>query len=552
VDNLSKKTEIYKRSLYEVEETFSETELWRVEKVLCSLDNSHYVRRTYRDDRRVLFEELKKINSPYIAQIREIFLTTDTIVIEDFVDGRSAADLMSDAKLTKKQTSQCARDVLSALETLHSNNIIHRDIKPENIIITPDGHAKLIDFGIARIYREYEPHDTEKFGTAGYAAPEQYGFGQSDARTDIYAFGVTLMKMCESCGLRGAVYAAAKRCARFDPQNRFKTATQALKYMNLRKSINLILPAAACFIIAAGCIFYSKGVKLASHIETAATKPAATAKKTNVQTMKKQTIKISVPQPLQKAQASPDIQVKTVIVQTKNFPKQTEKQGKGQITNENAKAQQTTEIVKQPTEKIEQEKTSSEIKTIGQKITGDITTGHQVDRMYVTPQPQPALMLDRHNGRNPQSGTIDIGGEKVTASAKLESANLSLSLSDTKGHKVNYIFKHESRATKDYPGTALDAEIMFCDLNNDGIKEIFPTVSDRKFLPMGGQEGYLVNDIAGWCITHSPQKGFTLSSTEITDDRPGQFKVKNKQIWRSLGLESYSLSKNNKLILHKY
>jgi serine/threonine protein kinase len=551
VDNLSKNTESYKLSLYKVEDTLSDSELWRVEKVICSLDNKHYVRRTYHDDRRVLFEELKKINSPYIAQVKEVFLTTDTVVIEDFAEGRSAADLITDKKLTKKQVRQCASDILYALESLHSHNIIHRDIKPENIIVMPDGHAKLIDFGIARLYRKDEPHDTEKFGTAGYAAPEQYGFGQSDARTDIYAFGVTLMKMCESCGLRGTVYAAAKRCARFDPQSRFKTAAQALKYMNLRKVMDLLIPVAACLIIAVGCIFYNKGIELTPHVKTVTTRSASTADKTYVQTMKKQSITESVPQPLQNAQTSPDIQVKTVIVQTKKNPGQTEKNGKEQTTNENSKSPQTTEMAKQPTEKTEQEKTPPEIKTIGQITTGDITTGHQVDRMYVTPQPQPALLLDRHNGRRPQSGTIDIGGEKVTASARLEGANLSVSLSDTNGHKVNYIFKHESRPTKDYTGTALDAEVMFCDLDNDGTKEIFPTVSDRRFQPMGGQEGYLVNDIAGWCITYNPQKGFTLSSTEMTDDRPGQFKVKDKQIWRSMGLESYSVSKR-RLVFNRY
>lgn len=88
--------------------------------------------------------------------------------------------------------------------------IIHRDIKPSNILLTPSDHVILIDFDASREFDAGKPEDTVLLGTREYAAPEQYGFGQSDARSDIYALGVLLNKMltgtyprreCPECSL---------------------------------------------------------------------------------------------------------------------------------------------------------------------------------------------------------------------------------------------------------------------------------------------------------------------------------------------------------------
>jgi hypothetical protein len=70
--------------------------------------------------------------------------------------------------------------------------VIFRDLKPANIILTPEGRPMLVDFGIARVFRQGAGQDTRALGTPGYAAPEQYGRGQSDHRTDLYALGATL------------------------------------------------------------------------------------------------------------------------------------------------------------------------------------------------------------------------------------------------------------------------------------------------------------------------------------------------------------------------
>ncbi|MGI6689201.1 MAG: serine/threonine protein kinase [Christensenellales bacterium] len=71
--------------------------------------------------------------------------------------------------------------------------VIHRDIKPENIIRTSEKDIRLIDFGIARTFREDTDTDTQVIGTKPYMAPEQFGSEQSDNRADIYALGMVML-----------------------------------------------------------------------------------------------------------------------------------------------------------------------------------------------------------------------------------------------------------------------------------------------------------------------------------------------------------------------
>lgn len=69
--------------------------------------------------------------------------------------------------------------------------LIHRDLKPSNIVVS-DGGLTIIDFGIARAFREGVGADTTHFGTRSYAPPEQFGYGQTDVRSDVYALGMLL------------------------------------------------------------------------------------------------------------------------------------------------------------------------------------------------------------------------------------------------------------------------------------------------------------------------------------------------------------------------
>ena len=109
--------------------------------------------------------------------------------------------------------------------------VICRDLKAENVILTNEGEVKLIDFDIARIYQPGKSKDTVMMGTQGYAAPEQFGFGQTDARTDIYALGVLLNYMLvrdfpmEKL-TEGKFKTIVLKCTKINPEDRYQNVDE--------------------------------------------------------------------------------------------------------------------------------------------------------------------------------------------------------------------------------------------------------------------------------------------------------------------------------------
>lgn len=163
---------------------------------------------------------------------------------------------------------EIGKKLCSLLERLHSLDepVIHRDIKPENIILSPEGEPGLIDFGIARVYKEGQGNDTVFMGTRSTAPPEQYGYAQTDRRADVYSLGVTLRWMLtgsyEPDALEGAdcpekLKRCLNRAAAFDPRDRYPSAGEfgqaldaSLKKPRRRRDI-LAAAAAACLAVLA-------------------------------------------------------------------------------------------------------------------------------------------------------------------------------------------------------------------------------------------------------------------------------------------------------------
>ena len=140
---------------------------------------------------------LKRLQHPMLPRIVDIFEDRDCIyIVEDFVEGITLDGLLKQQKkVDEPQGLQWLRDLCGVLTYLHGQRphpIIYRDMKPSNIMLQPDGSLKLTDFGIAREYKQESNADTTYIGTKGYAAPEQFGKAQTDARTDIYSLGVTM------------------------------------------------------------------------------------------------------------------------------------------------------------------------------------------------------------------------------------------------------------------------------------------------------------------------------------------------------------------------
>ena len=117
-------------------------------------------------------------------------------LVMDYVEGETLAEKLDGCSVpfSEKDVMGWAEQLCDVLNYLHEQNppIIFRDLKPGNIMVDKQGKVKLIDFGVARNFKPGVNKDTVSLGTPGYAAPEQYGKGQSDVRSDVYALGATL------------------------------------------------------------------------------------------------------------------------------------------------------------------------------------------------------------------------------------------------------------------------------------------------------------------------------------------------------------------------
>ncbi|NWG21003.1 MAG: protein kinase [Chloroflexi bacterium] len=155
------------------------------------------------ENRRLFLQEaelLSKLSHPSLPLVADLFeYQGRPVMIMEFVPGQTLEHRIRDANapLLEQQVIGYGIQVARVLHYLHTRTppIIYRDLKPSNIMLTPEGVLKLIDFGVARTYKARKAKDTIAMGSAGYAPPEQYGKGQTDARSDVYALGATLLHL---------------------------------------------------------------------------------------------------------------------------------------------------------------------------------------------------------------------------------------------------------------------------------------------------------------------------------------------------------------------
>lgn len=137
-----------------------------------------------------------RLNNPYIAGIYDVFeRENEVFLVMEYVEGKPLRQFLS-APMKPETLLPIAIECARGLAAAHAQGVLHRDIKPENIMITPSGHVKILDFGLARLLDQVD--ETVSFqtepgslaGTAGYMAPEVLQEGQADPRSDIFALGV--------------------------------------------------------------------------------------------------------------------------------------------------------------------------------------------------------------------------------------------------------------------------------------------------------------------------------------------------------------------------
>src|SRR6266508_2791325 len=173
---------------------------WAIKEMSQSAIRGPQERQQARDAFRQEAEMLAGLSHPNLPRVTDHFEQDGKVyLVMEFVPGESLLSFLQREGLPQPQQRvfEWIRQLCDALENLHTQDppIIFRDLKPANIMLTPSGQIKLIDFGIARLFKPGQAKDTQAFGTVGYSAPEQYGRGQTDARSDIYSLGVLLHQL---------------------------------------------------------------------------------------------------------------------------------------------------------------------------------------------------------------------------------------------------------------------------------------------------------------------------------------------------------------------
>lgn len=226
------------------------------------------VRKKLRAELLGVYERLKSVeqaNLPRVYETEEY--EGECFAYYEYIEGETLEDIVHEGTYTIAQAEEWMEQLCAAMGALHAMQpcVVHRDIKPENIIISNEGVLKLIDLGAARLFKDGKPCDTEQIGTRGYAAPEQYGFNQSDARTDIYAAGTVLHVLMARFGEEAKAYnAVAARCTQLEPQNRYQSAKAmktALRMAKYKKHIQIgawaLGIAAAADCVALACTLFA-------------------------------------------------------------------------------------------------------------------------------------------------------------------------------------------------------------------------------------------------------------------------------------------------------
>lgn len=184
---------------------------------------------------RDVYEQLASVRIEGVPAVKECVADDGKlIVVEEYVQGRSLKQVLDEhGLLNEEQAYEIAVQLVDILVRLHQLEpaIVHRDIKPSNIIIEKNGHVNLIDFNAARHVNADKNEDTRMLGTVYFAAPEQFGFGQSDERTDIYGLGATINYIMTGdkpgagiaeCRFSGIL----KKCLMVDAKDRYQSAAE--------------------------------------------------------------------------------------------------------------------------------------------------------------------------------------------------------------------------------------------------------------------------------------------------------------------------------------
>lgn len=449
-------TDKYKLSTYVIKEKLHSSKNCIIYLTQSSISNKLYIKRVYENSYMLdIFNTIKNKRVRNTPEIFEVFYDgKDTIIIEEYILAYTAEEIT----LSKTNLYKIINQILLSVEDLHSINIIHRDIKPSNILVTKDYKAYLIDFGIARFHSETLDTDTTKSGTKGFASPEQYGFQQTDFRSDIYSIGKTIESLVKSNNINYGLKKVISKSISFDPKDRYSSVNELKRAVNINRFriILYVLPVIILFLILI-CFRSSKISEInENNINTDTTNFNAVITETTSETyteiityeeLTEQTSEYTTSVPIVKPQTTSNTQLQT--------PK----------TNNS--------VSEKP--KVSQHENMNILK-------------FQSDKFYFNGLivPDGTDVMESLGNESSKTCSIGINNTYVAVQCIKNNSTLTVNLSDNIGHKDSFTMNISEEQLKNspYPDEhSFNAYIYFLDYNNDGKTEIFVNFTDM-FQPL--------------------------------------------------------------------
>ena len=214
---------------YKILQQLSATDNSEIYLVMNNEINQICVMKKIKNGGAKLYADIMGTDNPNIVKVFDV--PDNGTVIMEYISGTPLSAL--GRRAAEYEVKEWTVQLCSVVGALHSMGIIHRDIKPSNIMLTNDGIIKLIDFDASRIYKSYRKKDTRNIGTDGYAPPEQYGFAQTDERSDIFAIGVVMFELLtggkpisELPAYNGLLKPVIEKCTRLAPNERYQSVEE--------------------------------------------------------------------------------------------------------------------------------------------------------------------------------------------------------------------------------------------------------------------------------------------------------------------------------------
>lgn len=260
---------------YDIITVISENDKSKVYLASTSISDEPVVVKVLKNGDVGLVRKIADINSPFLPKIyhvgesggedaKERTLT----IFEEYIGGVTLDKYISDNKLNETQIVELLLQICAGIRTLHKQepSIIHRDLKPANILVqVADGLPliKIIDFDASREFKPDKPYDTRALGTDTYAPPEQFGYSQTDVRSDIYSLGSVMDEITKEIDVSDGFRAVIAKATMFDPDHRYQSIdefTKALCSYGHKKARRLPILAAVISVcvlaLVAGFVLY--------------------------------------------------------------------------------------------------------------------------------------------------------------------------------------------------------------------------------------------------------------------------------------------------------